>query len=186
MTTTLDAPNRGALMDQACGDTHQAPACGRPAAPTQSALATLALLQRALTDLQAGRLDQAEVISDQVKALPEASPWVRSAVQWLQDEIRYSRPAAAPRPAPQVLSVGSPLGVAEAAQIVADDFALTERELAVCELVARGFSRSQIAATLFVSISTVAFHLSNSLAKTGTTNRHELSALLWQYTRRCA
>ena len=186
MNTTQDAPNRGALMNQTCGGSHQAPACGRPSAPTQSALATLALLHRALTDLQAGRLDQAEVISAQVKALPEVSPWVRSAVQWLQDEIRYSGPAAAPRPAAQALPTGSPLGVAAAAEIMADDFALTERELAVCELVARGFSRSQIAATLFVSIGTVAFHLGNSLAKTGTSNRHELSALLWQYTRRCA
>jgi DNA-binding CsgD family transcriptional regulator len=54
---------------------------------------------------------------------------------------------------------------------------LSEREAAVAALAVDGMSYAQIAAELFVTRSTVAFHLSNCYAKTGTSNRHELAAL---------
>jgi DNA-binding CsgD family transcriptional regulator len=56
--------------------------------------------------------------------------------------------------------------------------ALSERERDVVELLAKGLSYVQIARELFVTRSTVAFHLSNVYAKTRTANRHELVELV--------
>lgn len=67
---------------------------------------------------------------------------------------------------------------------VAADHALTDREAEVLSMVGRGYSNTQIAAGLFVTRSTVAFHLGRIYAKTGARNRHELSTMLW--TRRNA
>lgn len=60
----------------------------------------------------------------------------------------------------------------------AEPFAvLSERERAVAALVVDGMSYAQIAKELFVTRSTVAFHLSNCYAKTNTSSRHELAQL---------
>ncbi|MDN3494900.1 AAA family ATPase [Planococcus sp. APC 4015] len=50
---------------------------------------------------------------------------------------------------------------------------LSEREREVAALVLEGLSYAQIAKELFITRSTVAFHLSRIYAKTGTTSRHE-------------
>jgi DNA-binding CsgD family transcriptional regulator len=55
---------------------------------------------------------------------------------------------------------------------------LSERERDVAALVVRGMSYAQIARELFITRSTVAFHLSRIYAKTGTGTRHELSDLI--------
>lgn len=55
---------------------------------------------------------------------------------------------------------------------------LSDREREVVGLLSQGMSYAQIAAELFVSRSTVAFHLSNVYAKTATGSRHELVELV--------
>jgi DNA-binding CsgD family transcriptional regulator len=54
---------------------------------------------------------------------------------------------------------------------------LSERERDVAALVVRGMSYAQIARELYITRSTVGFHLSRIYAKTGTGTRHELSEL---------
>jgi DNA-binding NarL/FixJ family response regulator len=54
-----------------------------------------------------------------------------------------------------------------------DDIALTPRESSVLQLLARGRSNKQIAATLGVSERTVKFHVSALFTKLGATNRTE-------------
>ncbi|TFV99912.1 helix-turn-helix transcriptional regulator [Leifsonia flava] len=54
---------------------------------------------------------------------------------------------------------------------------LSDRERDVLALVTSGLSYEQIGRNLFISRSTVGFHLSNIYAKTGTTSRHDLTAL---------
>jgi DNA-binding CsgD family transcriptional regulator len=56
--------------------------------------------------------------------------------------------------------------------------ALSDREREVVTLLLHGLSYAQIARELYVTRSTVAFHLSNAYAKTDTTSRHELVALV--------
>lgn len=55
---------------------------------------------------------------------------------------------------------------------------LSDRERDVVALLATGHSYVQIARDLYISRSTVGFHLSNIYAKTGTSNRHELIDLV--------
>lgn len=56
---------------------------------------------------------------------------------------------------------------------------LTEREEAVLRAVARGLTNAEIGEELFVSLSTVKFHLSSIMAKLGARNRVEL--VIWAY-----
>ena len=53
---------------------------------------------------------------------------------------------------------------------------LSAREIEVLRLIAAGKSNPQIAAELFISLSTVQHHVSNILAKTGAANRTEAAA----------
>jgi DNA-binding CsgD family transcriptional regulator len=55
---------------------------------------------------------------------------------------------------------------------------LSDRERDVVTLLLEGLSYAQIARELYVTRSTVAFHLSNAYAKTSTTSRHELVQLV--------
>jgi DNA-binding CsgD family transcriptional regulator len=55
---------------------------------------------------------------------------------------------------------------------------LSDRERDVVALLAEGFSYAQIARDLYITRSTVAFHLSNIYAKTGVTSRHALTELV--------
>ena len=54
---------------------------------------------------------------------------------------------------------------------------LTDREREVAELAVVGLSYAQIARDLFVSQSTVSYHLSNIYQKSGVRTRHELTEL---------
>jgi NarL family two-component system response regulator LiaR len=58
---------------------------------------------------------------------------------------------------------------------------LSPREVDVLRLIAAGKSNQEIADTLCISLNTVATHVRNILAKTGSTNRTEAAA----YAMRC-
>ena len=57
---------------------------------------------------------------------------------------------------------------------IAERFGLTRRETEVLELVFRGLTVQQMADELVVSKSTVKFHVTNILRKTGSENRHQM------------
>ncbi|GAA4526945.1 response regulator transcription factor [Nonomuraea ferruginea] len=57
---------------------------------------------------------------------------------------------------------------------------LTDRELDVVRLVARGRTNQEVAAELFVSLSTVKTHLGSIFTKLGTRNRVEIAAWAWE------
>ncbi|MFF0868143.1 response regulator [Nonomuraea sp. NPDC050227] len=57
---------------------------------------------------------------------------------------------------------------------------LTERELDVVRLVARGRTNQEVAAELFVSLSTVKTHLGSIQAKLGVRNRVGIAAWAWE------
>jgi DNA-binding NarL/FixJ family response regulator len=59
--------------------------------------------------------------------------------------------------------------------------ALSPRELDVVRAVARGRTNAEIAAELFVSLSTVKTHLTNVHSKLGTRNRVEIAAWAWEH-----
>ena len=67
----------------------------------------------------------------------------------------------------------------ELAPLIADAYALTERERRVTQLVARGLSTSDIADQLHLSPWTVQDHLKAIFEKTGTSSRGELVARLF-------
>ena len=52
---------------------------------------------------------------------------------------------------------------------------LTDREVEVLRLLARGYTYKEIAERLFISVKTVETHASNILRKTQTSNRHQLT-----------
>ncbi|WP_028050838.1 AAA family ATPase [Cellulomonas sp. URHD0024] len=58
------------------------------------------------------------------------------------------------------------------------DATLTPQESRIATLAARGLTNSEIASSLFVTASTVEFHMTKILRKTGTTSRRELRGLL--------
>jgi DNA-binding NarL/FixJ family response regulator len=66
----------------------------------------------------------------------------------------------------------APKGPASAAHAAAaPPMSLTRREVEVLQLVARGFTNSQIARSLFVSVSTVKKHVQRIIAKLGVSDR---------------
>ncbi|WP_113703302.1 response regulator [Nonomuraea lactucae] len=60
------------------------------------------------------------------------------------------------------------------------DEPLTDRELDVVRLVARGRTNQEVAAELFVSLSTVKTHLGSIQAKLSVRNRVEIAAWAWE------
>ena len=81
--------------------------------------------------------------------------------------------------APYVERVAALLAGPPAARVpVTGRPALTDRERDVLKLVTSGMSYAQISRDLFITRSTVGFHLSNIYAKTGVSSRHELSELV--------
>ncbi|MFJ6213507.1 response regulator [Streptomyces sp. NPDC092296] len=57
---------------------------------------------------------------------------------------------------------------------------LSERELEVIRAIARGRTNQEIAAELFISLSTVKSHLASAQAKLGARNRVEIAAWAWE------
>jgi DNA-binding NarL/FixJ family response regulator len=70
-------------------------------------------------------------------------------------------------------NLASTLALAAAGSGKRDDFGLSEREVEILELVARGSSNAQIARALWVSDQTVKFHLSRIYKKLGVSSRTE-------------
>lgn len=60
-------------------------------------------------------------------------------------------------------------------------YGLSERELEVLSLMAKGLTNREIAANLMLSYSTIRFHVSSILAKLGVTNRVEAVTLAMQH-----
>ncbi len=60
--------------------------------------------------------------------------------------------------------------------------ALNEREEEVCLTVARGLTNAEIAAELYISASTVKFHLASLMTKIGARNRVQIA--IWAYETR--
>ncbi|WP_280244604.1 helix-turn-helix transcriptional regulator [Nocardia abscessus] len=67
----------------------------------------------------------------------------------------------------------------EVASLIVAAYALTDREMDVTELIARGLSTAQIAARLFLSAHTVRDHVKAIFEKVGVTSRGELVAKLF-------
>jgi DNA-binding CsgD family transcriptional regulator len=82
-------------------------------------------------------------------------------------------------PEAQVAVMIEPADSHELAPLIADAYALSERERAVTQLVARGFSTDAIAARLHLSPWTVQDHLKAIFEKVGVSTRGELVARLF-------
>ncbi|WP_416985121.1 response regulator [Streptomyces sp. T028] len=89
-------------------------------------------------------------------------------VRLLQHLTAPQAPAAAPRSAAATAAAGA-------------TEPLTDRELDVVRLVALGRTNAEIAAELYVSLSTVKTHLSSVQLKLGARNRVEIAAWAWQH-----
>jgi DNA-binding NarL/FixJ family response regulator len=70
-------------------------------------------------------------------------------------------------------NLASTLALAAAGSGRRDDFGLSEREIEILGMVARGSSNAQIARALWVSDQTVKFHLSRIYKKLGVSSRTE-------------
>ena len=67
----------------------------------------------------------------------------------------------------------------ELAPLIADAYGFTQRERRLTELVAQGFSTSEIAERLHISAYTVQDHLKSIFEKSGTSSRGDLVARLF-------
>ncbi|MFC8127091.1 LuxR C-terminal-related transcriptional regulator [Streptomyces sp. NPDC057302] len=85
-------------------------------------------------------------------------------------------PGGLPGPVALVIEPATP---ADLAVLVADAYGLTSRELQVTQLVARGMTTAEIAATLFISQHTVRDHLKTVFGKARVSSRGELVARLF-------
>lgn len=66
--------------------------------------------------------------------------------------------------------------------MIGNRYGLSDRERDVLTLLIRGLSMRQIAQELFITSSTVSFHLGRIYAKTGVHSRHQLTQLLREQT----
>jgi DNA-binding CsgD family transcriptional regulator len=86
--------------------------------------------------------------------------------------VGQGEPAESPRPEATTEPIAVPL------RILAAQYQLSDRELDVLTLLASGLSMKQIAQQLFITTSTVSFHLGRIYAKTGVHSRHQLTGIL--------
>lgn len=113
------------------------------------------------------RLDSARMLEAAGRGA-DARPAARAAV------AEYRRLGAVP----YINRISQPGQPRPAEPVLADVFApLSQRERDVATLAVSGFSYAQIARELYLSSSTVRFHLSNIYAKTATSGRHDLTDL---------
>ncbi|MEU8528377.1 helix-turn-helix transcriptional regulator [Streptomyces sp. NPDC048629] len=85
-------------------------------------------------------------------------------------------PGGTPGPVALVIEPATP---ADLAVLIADAYALTPRELQITQLLARGMTTTDIAATLVISPHTVRDHLKSVFTKAGVSSRGELVARLF-------
>ncbi|MFD7630334.1 response regulator [Streptomyces sp. NPDC059851] len=86
-----------------------------------------------------------------------------------QITVRLLSRLSQPQPAPKALRPPTAAGL------------LTERELEIVRLVARGHTNAEIGAELFISAGTAKTHLANVQAKLGTRNRVGIAAWAWEH-----
>lgn len=79
----------------------------------------------------------------------------------------------------QTAVVIEPAKASDVASLLTAAYGLTDRELEITQLIARGLSSAQLAGKLFVSQHTVRDHVKAIFAKTGVTSRGELVAKLY-------
>ncbi|WP_371652120.1 MULTISPECIES: response regulator [unclassified Streptomyces] len=101
-----------------------------------------------------------EMLVEAVRAAAAGDSLVSPAIT-----VRLLRELAAARPATSLRQPAEPL---------------TERERDVVRCLARGATNAEIAAELYVSLSTVKTHLANVQGKLGARNRVEIAAWAWE------
>lgn len=178
---------------------------GEEIAELEGPVSPLWELHLGLAAAWSGDLDLAVRAADRLDRAPAELAWRPAAVRWIRgqlalatgarDEARRLLGSAAAegltglpfhqerlRAALAELTHGpsAPLARTAAAKEGAADpmTRLSDRERDVVSLLTEGLSYAQIARELYLSRSTVAFHLSNAYAKTNTGSRHELVALV--------
>jgi DNA-binding CsgD family transcriptional regulator len=176
---------------------------GDRAVDLSGAVSPLWRLHLGLAAAWAGETGLATTVAAQLDRAPSELAWRSAAVHWVRAQVHQANgddnaartelrravelgltglPLHADRLAadlarldhtePNGSSGGSPDGAADPLDLLSD------RERDVVSLLTEGLSYAQIARELYVTRSTVAFHLSNAYAKTNTTSRHELVALV--------
>jgi DNA-binding CsgD family transcriptional regulator len=161
---------------------------GDPLARATGAMPYLWFVTTGIGAAWAGEAAAVGECADRLAAI-EGGTWREQAVAWLRALAAGARGEAN---ADALLAVGELPGIAALQDLgasayvarllpaaaeapAADPLAvLSDREREVATLLLEGLSYAQIARELYVTRSTVAFHLSNVYAKTGTTSRHEL------------
>jgi DNA-binding CsgD family transcriptional regulator len=78
-----------------------------------------------------------------------------------------------------VAVIVTPARSAEVAPLIVDAYGLTARERQVLQLITRGLSTNEVAATLWVTPYTVQDHLKSIFEKTGARSRRELVGRLF-------
>lgn len=157
--------------------------------------------QRAVArfDLAAGRLDEAEALLHASLALAEecATPFEAALTQILLAELHLARNdadatramlepartvAARLRAAPTLERIATLEARIANTTSDAPPTGLTERELAVLRLVARGMTDAEVAGTLYISPRTVSGHLQSIYNKLGISSR--TAAAAWAFERK--
>jgi DNA-binding CsgD family transcriptional regulator len=107
--------------------------------------------------------------------MPRARVQSRSG-QWL---VLHAARLSGPGGGGQIAVIVEPATPAEVAPLVLQAYGLTDREAQVAQLVLRGFSTNEIAASLFITALTVQEHLKSIFDKTGVHSRREFVAQLF-------
>jgi DNA-binding CsgD family transcriptional regulator len=109
------------------------------------------------------------------KLMPRARVRTRSG-QWL---VLHAARLSGPAGSGQIAVILEPADPAEVIPLVLQAYGLTDRESQVTQLVLRGLSTSEIAASLSIAALTVQQHLKAVFDKTGVHSRRELVAQLF-------
>jgi DNA-binding CsgD family transcriptional regulator len=124
----------------------------------------------------AARLQALERTPERVVVpMPRARVRTRSG-QWL---VLHAARLSSPGGSEQIAVILEPAAPAEVTPLVLQAYDLTDREAQVAQLVLKGYSTSEIAASLFITALTVQEHLKSIFDKTGVHSRRELVAQLF-------